>query len=138
MTKQEFEQKCSIMASTPQPRWFDLRLRALETMLNNALVPRLDITHLFPSAQYNGFFGYVFKLDGQYYFWLYYKQGNVIECFNIEVISFSMTDNILSSGIILSSDDDSDRRTFLPLLMSHSGFSTRSSLKMKLDLFFGV
>ena len=136
MTKQEFEQKCSIMASTPQARWFDLRFRALETMLNNAQVPRLDIAYVFPTAKMIGFSGNIFKLSGQYYFLLYAKQGNVIECFNIEVVDFASLDNILASGIILSSDDSSDRQTFLPILMTIAGYKTRSSLKMKLDLLF--
>jgi hypothetical protein len=42
-------------------------------------------------------------------------------------------DYILSSHIILSSDDDSNRVTFLPSLMMKM---TRSELKTKLDVLF--
>lgn len=136
MTKREFEQKCSIMASTPQTRWFELRMRSLETMLNNNRIPRLDISHIFPIAPMVGFVGNIFKIENQYYFFLVIKEGNTIQCFNLETMDFSRLDNILASTIVLSSDDDADRRTFLPVLMTFCGLKTRSELKIKLDSLF--
>lgn len=136
MTKREFEHKCSIMASTPQSRWFELRMRALETMLNNNRIPRLDISYVFAVAPMIGFVGNVFKIEDQYYFFLAAKEGNTIQCFNVETMDFSRLNNILASSIVLGSDDDADRITFLPLLMTFGGLKTRSELKARLDSLF--
>lgn len=138
MTIAEFERKCAILAQTPESRWFELRFRALETLLNNERVPRVDINYLFPGCQFYNFVGYVFKIESKIYFFLVYKDGNVIECFNLETMDTPLLNslsNTISSHIILSSDDGASRKTFLPLLMMLS-HKEKAELKTQINRLF--
>lgn len=136
MTIRELEKKCAILAQTPQVRWFDLRFKAFVTMINNSDLGMLVLDDLFPIAKAINFVGFCIKVENDYYFLLASKTGMTYECFNVENMDFnSPYDNILSSRIILSSDDDSNRATFLPFLMKGMN---RSELKTKLDNLFST
>lgn len=134
MTKNEFEQKCSLLARTPQTRWFDLRFKAFATMIDNASITVKSIKLLGIPTIF-GFDGFIFKIENQYFFFLFYAKGTTVECFNVETPSFAYS-SILASSIILSSDDDSDRKTFLPLLLAATPYSSPSKLKQRLDEIF--
>lgn len=135
MTIKEFEKKCAILAHTPQERWFDLRFKAFVTMLKNSDLKSLSIDDLFPLAKQYNFVGFCIKVEHTYYFLLANKIGMTTHCFNLETMDFNKDyDFILSSRIILSSDDDSDRSTFLPHLMMN--MARRSDLKSKIDILF--
>lgn len=136
MTKREFEQKCALLASQPEARWFDLRFKAFVTMINNANLNMLDLSYIFPTARLQNLAGCIFQIEGTYYFLIMMKQGNVYEFFNVETVEFGTLDHILASRILLSSDDSQDRVTVIPLLMHANGFNTRSSLKERIDYQF--
>lgn len=138
MTRREFEQKCALLANQPQVRWFDLRFKAFLTMMNNAEIDMLDLTHIFPTARLQNFAGLVFKIEAAYYFFVPLKQGNVYKFFNVETIEFGTLNNILATKILLSSDDSQDRLTVIPLLMHIGGFKTRSELKERIDSLFNI
>jgi len=134
MTVREFENKCAILAQTPQERWFDLRLKAFVTMIQNFDFRILNIADLFPVAKVLNLGVYCIKVENRYYFFIPNRTGETTNFFNVEFMDFSNPyDYILSSHIILSSDDDSNRVTFLPSLMMKM---TRSELKTKLDVLF--
>lgn len=136
MTKKEFEQKCAILAQTPQSRWFDLRFQTFVNMMNNSGIGMLNISYILPLAQMLNFVGHVFKIENQYYFLLANKQGNVYECFNVEKMDFDNLPNIIASSVLLSSDDDRDRAAFLPILMMASQIKSKGDLKRILDTQF--
>ena len=138
MTRREFEQKCALLANQPQVRWFDLRFKAFLTMMNNAEVDMLDLSHIFPTAKLQNVAGFVFKIEDAYYFLVTFKQGNVYEFFNVETIEFGVLNNILATKILLSSDDSQDRLTVIPLLMHFNGFKTRSELKEHIGSLFNI
>lgn len=134
MTVREFENKCAVLAQTPQERWFDLRFKALVTMIKNSDLRTLNLDVIFPNAKQCNFIGFCIKVENNYYFLLAYRIGTITEFFNVETVNFVVNPYILSSGIILSSDDDSDRKTFLPFLMLKN--MTKPELKTKLDVLF--
>lgn len=134
MTVSEFENKCAFLAQTPQERWFDLRFKAFVTMIRNSDLKTLDLHVLFPTAKQFNINGFCIKVESKYYFVLAYQTGTITEFFNVETINFVDNPYILSSGIILSSDDDSDRKTFMPILMLKN--MTKPVLKTKLDVLF--
>lgn len=138
MTRREFEQKCALLANQPQVRWFDLRFKAFLTMMNNAEVDMLDLSHIFPTAKMQNVAGFVFKIEDAYYFLVTLKQGIVYEFFNVETIEFGTLNNVLATKILLSSDDSQDRFTVIPLLMHLNGFKTRSELKERIDSLFNI
>ncbi len=105
-------------------------------MINNSDLEMLEIGCLFPIAKEISFVGLCIKVENVYYFLLANKTGMTYECFNVETLDFDSPYNyVLSSRIILSSDDDSDRATFLPFLIMKM---TRSELKTKLDILFST
>lgn len=135
MTTKEFEQKCFFLSQTPQTRWFDLRFKAFATMMNNARIGALDISYVFPMAKLKNIGGYVYKIESNYYFLLFYKVGITYEFFNVETMDFDVRfDHVASSNVLLSSDDSSTVYTLLPPLMANG--MTRSQLKSKLDNIF--
>ena len=135
MTIREFENKCAILAQTPQERWYDLRFKAFAIMIYNSDIKLLDISDLFPGiTKLLGLIVACIKVENKYYFWITIRTGTTTQCFNVETIDFVDNPNILSSGIILSSDDDSDRKTFMPILMLKN--MTKPALKTKLDVLF--
>lgn len=130
------EIKCAILAQTPQSRWFDLRFKSFVALVNGLNVALLDINSIFPIARQCNIIGYCFNYEEKYYFLMAFKNGMIYECFNVETINFSSQySHILSSHIVLSSDDDVNRNTFLPFLLSLSSMS-RTDLKVKLDNLF--
>jgi hypothetical protein len=132
------ENKCALLAQTPQSRWFDLRFKAFVSMVNGLDTPCIDIASIFPIAPMIKMVGYCFKYEGKYYFLIAFKEGIVYECFNVETLSFHKDySNIVSSNIILSSDDDSDRLHFLPILMSRSNIEY-GTLKTKIETIFAT
>ncbi len=134
MTVREFENKCAFLAQTPQTRWFDLRLKAFLSMIKNTNLSIRDLGSLFPIAKQANLIVNCIKVENKYYFLIINQNGQITECFNVETINFVENLFILSSSIILSSDDDSDRTTFMPLLMMKN--MTKSDLKIKLDMLF--
>lgn len=135
MTVREFENKCAILAQTPQERWFDLRFKAFAIMTHNSDIRLRDISDLFPVVtKLLGLIVACIKVENKYYFWITIRTGTTTECFNVETINFVDNPYILSSHIILSSDDDSDRKTFMPLVMLNN--MTKPELKIKLDILF--
>lgn len=134
MTVREFENKCAFLAQTPQTRWFDLRLKAFLSMIKNTNLSIRDLSSLFPIAKLANLIVNCIKVENKYYFLIINQNGQITECFNVETINFVENLFILSSSIILSSDDDSDRTTFMPLLMMKN--MTKSDLKIKLDMLF--
>jgi hypothetical protein len=104
-------------------------------MITNSDLTMLDLGANLPITKLLNLILYCIKVENKYYFFLAMRIGTTTECFNVETIDFgSPYDYILSSHIILSSDDDSDRKTFMPLIIPNS--MTKSELKTKLDLLF--
>ena len=136
MTVRELERKCAILAQTPQIRWFELRFKAFITMINNSEHKALNIDHIYPSAKLINFTGFCIKVENVYYFLFAYKHGVIYECFNVEALDLnSQYDNFILSHIILSSDDDPGRASFLRCLMSMTPMNKRE-LKSTLDNLF--
>lgn len=135
MTNKELEQKCYLLAQTPQSRWFDLRYMAFFTMIQNSNLKMVNLTSILPDAARANFVGFCTKVESQYYFFLSYKINGNFEFFNVETMDFNNgLDFILSSRIVLSSDDDpTSRQTFLAALMSNM---TKAEFKTKLDRLF--
>lgn len=135
MTVKEIEQKCNLLAQTPQSRWFDLRYMAYFNMIRNSDLKMVNLSSILPNAEMANFVGFCTKVEGSYYFFLSYKRNNTFEFFNVETMSFDDgLDFILSSRILLSSDDDVvSRQTFLPALMSNM---TKAEFKTRLDRLF--
>lgn len=136
MTVREFEYKCAILAQAPQERWFDLRFKAFVIMIKNSDLRTLDFSYMFPTAKQFNINGFCIKVENNYYFLIAYQIGTILEFFNVETVNFVDNPYILSSRIILSSDDDSDRKTFLPSLMLKNMTNTKTELKTKLDVLF--
>ena len=91
---------------------------------------------MFPTAKQFNINGFCIKVENNYYFLIAYQIGTILEFFNVETVNFVDNPYILSSRIILSSDDDSDRKTFLPSLMLKNMTNTKTELKTKLDVLF--
>lgn len=124
------EQKCNILKNTPQSRWFDLRYKAIFMQIRNMSVNAQSINAVFPLAGVLNFQGFFFQYDNEYYFLLICKIGNTIECFHLERTNSNYQD-ILSSHIVLSSDDDPKEQTFLPLLCVASSITSTKDLMSK-------
>lgn len=130
------EQKCEILKQTPQSRWFELRYKAVVMQLQNMAVKALPINAIFPLAGTLNMQGYFFQYDNEFYFLFVAKQGVVIDCFHLERTN-SNYPNILSSHIVLSSDDDPNEQTFLPLFCTVSGITNTKDLMRKCQTLIG-
>lgn len=129
------EHKCQILKQTPQERWFELRYKAVCMLLQNMGVKALPLSIIFPLSSTVNMQGYFFQHDGEYYFLFVAKQGNVIDCFHLERTN-SQFSGMLSSHIVLSSDDDAQESTFLPMFCVLSGISSTSDLINKCQGYF--
>ena len=107
------ETKCEILKQTPQTRWFDLRYKAIFMQLQNMGLGGLPIEAILPGASMANLLGYIFEYDNEYYFLFIYKVGGTIECFHLERTN-SHYGGLLTSHIVLSSDDDPQEDTWLP------------------------
>lgn len=109
------ETKCEILKQTPQTRWFDLRYKAIFMQLQNMGLGGLPIEAILPGASMANLLGYIFEYDNEYYFLFICKVGGTIECFHLERTN-SHYGGLLTSHIVLSSDDDPHEDTWLPQL----------------------
>ena len=123
------EQKCNILKQTPQSRWFDLRYKAIILQLQNMAVKAL------PLAGNLNMQGYFFQYDSEFYFLFVAKQGNIIDCFHLER-SNSKYQNMITAHIVLSSDDDPNEQTFLPMFCAISGITNTNDLMSKCQRHF--
>lgn len=131
------EEKCALLAQTPQSRWFDLRFKPTVMMLlnmNETGVISLKEMHapMFALLNYNI---HVFKYDGEFYFLFIEQKGNVYECFHLERTNSSWS-HMLSSHIVISSDDDKHQETYVPSLALSMGITSNSEFISKLNSMF--
>lgn len=124
------EQKCEILKQTPQVRWFDLRLKAILMLFEEMGMTELNIATIFPMAERFNIEGCFFYYDNEFYFLLAEKIGNTVECFHLERTNSSYG-YMLSSHIVLSSDDDPRQETFLPSLCLISKIGSTKELMQK-------
>ena len=129
------EQKCNILKQTPQSRWFELRYKAVIMQLQNMAVKALPINVVFPLAGNINMQGDFFLYDSEFYFLFVAKQGDVIDCFHLER-SNSKYQNMLTAHIVLSSDDDPNEQSFLPMLCALSGIISTKDLMGKCQKLF--
>lgn len=129
------EQKCNILKQTPQSRWFDLRYKAVIMQLQNMAVKALPLNVIFPLAGNLNMQGHFFQYDSEFYFLFVAKQGNVIDCFHLER-SNSEFQNMLTAHIVLSSDDNPNEQSFLPMFCAVSGITNTKDLIYKCQKLF--
>ena len=131
------EKKCAILGQTPQAQWFELRFKPTVMLLlnmNDSGEISLKEMHA-PMFELMNIYTHVFKYDGEFYFLFIGKRGNVYECFHLEKANSSWS-NILSSQIVISSDDDKHQETYVPSLALSMGVNSNSEFISKLNSMF--
>jgi hypothetical protein len=131
------EEKCALLAQTPQSRWYDLRFKPMALMLINMtsdgiISPKELNSPMFALMNMNI---HVFKYDGEFYFLFVEQKGTVTECFHLERTN-SLISHMISSHIVLSSDDDKHQETYVPTLSLTMGVTSNSEFISKLNSMF--
>ena len=128
----KLEEKCALLSRTSQARWFDLRYKPMvQLLLNMNEEGFISLKQMsFPVLQMMNIHTYAFKYDGEIYFLFVNQVGNTTECFHLERTN-SNFDHMLSSHLILSSDDDPNEKMWLPLFAVTLGYKTNSELISK-------
>lgn len=132
------ESKCVVMSQTPQTKWFDYRFKPLLQLLFN-MQEKGEIRmkeFSVPVFQMMNIHTIAFKFDGEYYVLLYSQVGKVYDFFHLERTN-STYSNILSSHIVLSSDNDPNEQTFLPMMALGMGIQSNTIFINKLNSIVG-
>lgn len=136
------EQKCAILAQTPQSRWFDLRFKPIIQLLNN-MMSSGEIKGManVPSPVFNMLNIHVmaFKYSGKYYVLFIDKKDNVYDCFHLETLDsrYEQFSNTLAGNIILSSDDDPKQEVYIASLALTMGAKGNQDFIAKLKTILG-
>ena len=130
------EQKCAVLANTPQSLWFDMRYKALAQLLMNmeddGLITLIELPPIPQLALYGlNFTIGVFKYDGEYYFIINSLKGTILDNFHFERTN-SKYPSMLTSHIVLSSDDDPKQPTYLPMISLFLGAKSTKELMDRL------
>lgn len=136
------ENKCAILAQTPQSRWYDLRFKPLIQLLNNMMNNgEIKGTVNIPNHVFNmlGISIYAFKYSDKYYLLFVDQKANVYNCFHLETpdVKYSQYSSILAGNIILSSDDDPKQEVYLGTLGLTIGAKSNQDLISKLKTYLG-
>ncbi len=133
----QLEEKCYLLAKSPQVRWYDLRFKPTVQLLSNMetdntiSMRQLDL----PLFKMMNLIIYVFKYDGEFYFLIINQVGRVTEFYHLERTNSSYG-NILSSHIVISSDDDPHQQTYVPIIAMNMGSKSNSDFISKLNSMF--
>ena len=129
----KLEEKCSLLAKTPQARWYDLRFKPTIQLLMNMNEDGIISLRQFdvPLFKMLNIIIYAFKYDGEFYFLFINQIGKVTEFYHLERTN-SLYDHMLSSHIVISSDDDPHQETYIPTVAMAMGFKSNSEFISKL------
>lgn len=134
------EEKCALLAQTPQSRWYDLRFKPTVMMLLNMNeTGEISLREMHaPVFERMNIHIHVFKYDGEFYFlFIEHKQEeNIYECFHLERTNSSWGIDLVTSHIVISSDDDKHQETYVPSLAFSMGVNSNSEFISKLNSMF--
>ncbi len=133
----KLEEKCALLARTPQVRWYDLRYKAtIQMLLNMNEEGTISLRQMnVPVFQMMNIIVYAFKYDGEFYFLFINQIGTTTEFFHLERTN-SQISWALSGHMIISSDDDPNQEMYIPSVALCMGVKGNSEFISKLKSMF--
>ena len=133
----KLEEKCALLARTPQVRWYDLRYKpTIQMLLNMNEEGTISLRQMnVPVFQLMNIIVYTFKYDGEFYFLFINQIGTKTEFFRLERTN-SQISWVLSGHMIISSDDDPKQEMYIPFVALFMGVKGNSEFISKLKSMF--
>ena len=133
----ELEKKCLALQAIPESNWF-ARYKGfamiLDEYMSSGKIECVPFQH--PIGSIMGAKIAVLRFAGEYYILFSFpnaNNSNILECFSLEKLNTTLPDNILSSDIVLGSDESPERVHFLPMFFLKK---TKTEIRNELSRLF--